>query len=371
MVGDDGATGRSRTGVTTPIEIDGRPIGPGHPTFVVAELSANHAGELDVARHIVEIASECGADAVKLQTYTPDTLTLDSDRSEFRVDAEGPWRGRRLYELYGEAHMPWDWQPELKQLADELGLILFSSAFDKSAIEFLVGLDVPAFKVASPEIVDIELIQRVAATGKPLILSTGMATRAEIDRAVAAARSVAGAQIALLKCTSAYPAPATDANLRTIPHMRELFDVPVGLSDHTLGSAVAVAAVALGAAIIEKHLCLDRSQAGPDSGFSLEPREFRSLVDAIRDAESALGCVRYAPASAEASNRQFRRSLFAVEEIRPGERLTSRNVRSIRPAHGLSPRHLPAVLGRTAARRIERGTPLRWDMLAPRSEIGT
>jgi N-acetylneuraminate synthase len=354
--------------VSALIEIAGRKIGPGQPAFIVAELSANHAGDLDVARAVVERAKKCGADAIKLQTYTADTLTLESRRREFQVDAEGPWRGRRLHELYAEASMPWEWQPELKALADSLGLILFSSPFDESAVEFLDDLDVPAFKVASPEIVDIPLIERITATGRPILISTGMATLTEIDRAVTAARSRAGAQIGLLKCTSAYPAPATDANLRTIPNMRELFGVPVGLSDHTLGTAVAVAAVALGASIVEKHLCLERSRGGPDSGFSLEPDEFATLVAQIREAETALGSVRYAPAPAEVANRQFRRSLFAVEDIRAGERLTLRNVRSIRPAHGLAPRHLPEVLGRVAGGPIERGTPLRWEMLASRRD---
>ena len=350
------------------IEIASRRIGPDEDIFVVAEVSANHNRDFERAVEILHAAKEAGADAVKLQTYTPDTLTLDSDREPFRIGAGTLWEGRTLYDLYQEAYMPWEWQPKLKEEADRLGIVLFSTPFDPSAVEFLEGLGMPAYKVASFEIVDIPLIRRIAATGKPMILSTGMSTLAEIEEAVTAARDAGAREIVLLKCTSAYPAPPEEADLRTIPHLADAFGVPVGLSDHTLGIEVAVAAVALGACLIEKHLTLSRDEPGPDSAFSLEPHELARLVESVRVAKKALGSVRYRPTDAERPSRVFRRSLFAVADVAQGEIFTAENVRSIRPGHGLHPRHLDEVLGGKARRDVPRGTPLSWELVERREE---
>jgi pseudaminic acid synthase len=349
--------------VTAPIRIGRRLVGPGHPVYVVAELSANHGGDYERARQLVEAAKETGADAVKLQTYTAETLTLDSDAAPFRVGGGTLWDGRTLHDLYREAHTPWDWQPRLKARADELGLDLFSSPFDASAVAFLEQMGVPAHKIASFEIVDLDLIRRVGATGKPVILSTGMADHGEIEEAVRVARESGASGVALLKCTSAYPAPAAEMNLRAIPAMEAAFGVPVGLSDHTLGTTVAAAAVALGACIVEKHFTLSRSIPGPDSAFSLEPEEFRRMVDGIRTTEAALGSAAHGIGPAEDRSRAFRRSLFVVRDVRRGEPFTAENVRSIRPSGGLLPKHREAVLGRSAARDIARGTPLTWDLV--------
>lgn len=340
-----------------------RQVGPGWPVYIVAEMSANHNQDFDQAVQLIKAAKEAGADAVKLQTYTPDTLTINSDREQFRLGDETLWRGKTLYQLYSETYMPWEWQPKLKAIANDLGLDLFSTAFDPSAVDFLEEMGVPAHKVASFEIVDIPLIEHMARTGKPLIISTGMATLAEIEEAVQAARRAGATQIALLKCNSAYPAPAEEMNLRTIPHLAEAFHVPVGLSDHTLGIAVPVAAVALGACIIEKHFTLSRSIPGPDSAFSLEPAELKAMVEAIRLAEKALGEVHYGVSEREAKSRVFRRSLFVVKDMKAGEVFTKENVRSIRPSHGLPPKFLGEVLGRHAAHDIKRGTPLEWGMI--------
>jgi pseudaminic acid synthase len=344
------------------MKIEHRSIGPDHPTYIIAEMSANHGGSFDRAVEIVRAAKEAGADAVKLQTYTPDTITIDSEAECFQIHGT-LWDRRRLHELYGEAHMPWAWQPDLKRIADDLGLHMFSSPFDATAVDYLEGMGVPAFKIASFEIVDLPLIRRVAETGKPIIMSTGMATLSEIEEAVTTARGAGAKQIALLKCTSAYPAPPSEINLRTIAHLSEAFDVPVGLSDHTLGFAVPVAAVALGACIIEKHFTLSRSEPGPDSAFSLEPDEFRAMVDAVRLAEEALGTVSYGVTESEAVSRAFRRSLFVVEDVRAGELFTEVNIRSIRPGHGLHTRYLDDVIGRRATRDVPRGTPLNWTMV--------
>jgi pseudaminic acid synthase len=345
------------------IQIGRRKVGAGHPVFVIAELSANHNQDFEQAKRIVHAAHEAGVDAVKLQTYTPDTITIQSDRECFRIRGGTLWDGRTLYDLYGEAYTPWEWQPELKALCDELGLDLFSSAFDPTAVDFLETLNVPVHKVASPELVDIPLIRKMARTGKPLILSTGMATLEEIDEALAAARSEGASQIALLRCTSSYPAPSEEMNLRSIPDMAQRFGLPVGLSDHTPGIAVSVAAVALGASLIEKHLTWSRADGGPDAAFSLEPQEFKSLVDAIRSAEKSLGQVQYGPTLHEIKTRAFRRSLFVVRDMKKGEKFTADNVRSIRPADGLHPRHLSEVIGRHAASDIERGTPVAWKLI--------
>jgi pseudaminic acid synthase len=344
------------------LEIEGRKIGRGHPTYVIAEISANHNGSIADAVRLIDAAADAGADAVKLQTYTPDTITLDCDNEYFRIKGT-LWEGKTLHGLYGEAMTPWEWHAELAAKARSVGLQWFSSPFDDTAVDFLVGLGAPAFKVASFECVDIGLLRTVAKTGKPIIVSTGMASLAEIDEAVSTLRAAGARQIALLKCTSAYPAPADDMNLRAIPHLAEAFEVVAGLSDHTLGGTVPVAAIALGAAIVEKHITLSRATPGPDSAFSLEPHEFKEMVAAIRVVEKALGKVHYGVSAKEAESRVFRRSLFVVRDVKKGESFTSENVRSIRPAHGLHTRHLPEVLGRQATRDIARGTPLAWELV--------
>ena len=340
------------------IEINQRRIGPGYPTYVVAEMSANHNQNYERALELIRAAKEAGADAVKLQTYTPDTLTIDSDNEYFRISGGTPWDGRTLYDLYKEAYMPWEWQPKLKEIANNLGLDLFSTAFDPTAVDFLEEMGVPVHKIASFEIVDIPLIEKMARTGKPLIVSAGMATLGEIEDAVQAARNTGASQITLLKCTSAYPAPPEEMNLRTISHLAEAFHVPVGLSDHTLGIAVPIAAVALQACIVEKHITLSRSIPGPDSAFSLEPEEFKAMVNAIRTVEKALGTVHYSGSEQEAKSRVFRRSLFVVKDMKAGDAFTEDNVRSIRPGHGLPPKDLQRVLGQRVARDIKQGEPL-------------
>ncbi len=345
------------------LRIGEREIGPGRPVYIVAEMSANHNQDFQQAVRIVRAAAEAGADAVKLQTYTPDTLTIACDRAEFRIGGT-IWDGRTLHDLYAEAYTPWEWQPRLMAVAVDLGLDLFSTPFDATAVDFLEEMGVPAYKVASFEIVDLPLVRRIARTGKPMIVSTGMATLAEIDEAVSTARNAGATQLALLKCTSAYPALPEEMNLRTIPHLAEAFGVPAGLSDHSLGIAVPAAAVALGACIVEKHLSLSRAMKGPDSAFSLEPGEFQAMVAAIREAEKALGGVCYQVSEKESASRAFRRSLFVVQEMLAGEPFTEENVRSIRPGMGLHTRYLGQVLGRRARCGIERGTPLVWDMIA-------
>jgi N-acetylneuraminate synthase len=317
---------------------------------------------LERALEWVRAAKEAGADAIKLQTYTADTLTLPCDNRYFRIQGT-PWAGRTLHDLYKEACTPWEWHPRLKEAAEREGLDFFSTPFDPTAVDFLEKLGVPAYKVASFELVDIPLIRRIAQTGKPMILSTGMATLEEVREAVEAARGAGAREIVLLKCTSAYPAPLEEMNLRTIQNLREVFGVPVGLSDHTLGIVAAVAAVALGACVVEKHLILDRKGGGADAAFSAEPGEFAEMVRAVRQTEKALGTVRYGPTSGEEATRVFRRSLFVVKDVRRGEVLTAEQVRSIRPGNGLHPRHLDEVLGRRVTRSVPMGTPLTWDLL--------
>jgi pseudaminic acid synthase len=348
--------------MTVEINIGNRIIGSGRPVYVIAEVSANHHQDFEQAVKIIHAAKDAGADAVKLQTYTPDTMTIDSSRPEFRINGT-IWEGRNLYELYGEAYTPWDWQPRLKKMANDLGLDLFSTPFDATAVDFLEQMSVPAHKLASFELTDLPLIEKMARTGKPLIMSTGMATLEEIDEAVRTARQAGSRQIALLKCTSAYPASPEEMNLRTIPELSRRFDLPVGLSDHTMGVAAPVAAVALGACIIEKHLTLSRSEPGPDSVFSLEPREFKAMVEVVRVAEKALGEIHFGVSAKEASSRAFRRSLFVVQDVKRGDLFTEQNVRSIRPGHGLHTRHLQEILGQQAACDIERGTPLSWELI--------
>lgn len=347
------------------LRIGSRVVGPGQPVFVIAELSANHRHDFEVARRLVHAAKDAGADAVKLQTYTADTLTIASDAEYFRVRGT-IWDGRTLYDLYQEAYTPWEWHAPLKALAGELGMELFSTPFDTTAVDYLEGLDIPAHKIASFELVDVPLLRAVGRTHKPVILSTGMATRDEIAEAVTTLRDAGCEQLALLKCTSAYPASAEDMDLRTIPDLAQSFGVVVGLSDHSMDVAVPVAAVSLGAAIVEKHLTLSRRDPGPDSAFSLEPGEFRTMVDAVRTAERALGGVRYGPTAHEHGSLTFRRSLFVVADVDEGQAFTPENVRSIRPADGLHPRALDEVLGRRATRAIARGTPLRWDLVGGR-----
>ena len=348
--------------MTQAFTINGKLIGKGAPTYVVAEISANHNRDFAKATRLVYTAKEAGADAVKVQTYTADTITLDSDGPLFRIKGS-LWDGTTLHKLYTEAAMPWEWQTGLKALADDLGLDFFSSPFDPSAVDFLEEIDVPAYKVASCELVDIPLIRKIARTGKPIILSTGMALLGEIEEALGAVSETSGSAAALLKCTTAYPAPVREANLVTIPHMSSTFGVPVGLSDHTMGNVVPIAAVSLGACIVEKHFTLTRSAPGPDSSFSMEPDEFKRMVADIRAAETALGTVSYRPTDKEVDNRRYRRSLFAVRNIRAGEAFGADNTRSIRPGHGLHTRHLEEILGRKARVDIQRGTPLSWGLI--------
>ncbi len=346
-----------------PLRLGKRVVGGESPAFIIAELSANHLQSIERARELVAAAHASGADAVKLQTYTPDTMTLDCRSELFAVGHGTIWEGRNLYDLYREAHTPWEWHAELKVEAERRGLVFFSTPFDHTAVDFLEDLGVELYKVASFEVVDIPLLRRIAATSKPVIMSTGMASLAEIDEAVRTLRQGGCPGLALLKCTSAYPAPPEEMNLRTLPHLGQAFGVPVGLSDHTLGIAVPTAATALGACIIEKHFTLSRAQKGPDSEFSLEPHEFKAMVLAVRETEKALGDVSYALTAKEASSRVFRRSLFVVQDIRAGEIFTSDNVRSIRPGHGLAPKHLDLVLGRRAVRDVPKGTPLSFDLI--------
>jgi pseudaminic acid synthase len=340
------------------IVIQGRRIGPGLPAYIIAELSANHRQNYDQAVAIVHAAKAAGADAIKLQTYTADTITIDCRTGPFVVGEGTIWKGRNLHDLYHEAHTPWDWQPMLKAVADSLGLHCFSSPFDVTAVDFLEKMAVPAYKIASFELVDIPLIEKVARTGKPVIMSTGMGTLAEIDGAVRAFRNAGGESLALLKCTSAYPAQPEEMNLRTISHLSGAFAVPVGLSDHSLCVEVPVAAITLGACIIEKHLTLSRSDPGPDSAFSLEPAEFKAMVDAVHTTERALGAVSYEVSPRESKSRIFRKSLFVVRDIKAGEAFTADNVRSIRPGSGLAPVCLPQVIGSLATRDLSRGTAL-------------
>ncbi len=343
--------------------IHGRKIGPGYPTYLIAELSGNHGGDLERAKRLVQAAADAGADAVKLQTYTADTITIDCDTEPFRIQTGTLWDGRVLHELYREAYTPWDWHDPLASRAESLGMHCFSSPFDPTAVDFLETKNVPAYKIASFELVDLPLLRYVAEKGKPIILSTGMATAAEIEEAVHAIRETAPVPLALLKTNSGYPAKPEEMKLRLLPELAARFDVVAGLSDHTLGNTVAVASVALGASIIEKHLTLARADGGPDAAFSLEPAELAALVEAVRTTEAALREGDFGPTEREQGSLPFRRSLFAVEDIAAGDVFTEKNVRSIRPAHGLHPRHYDEVLGRRAKQAIERGTPLSWTLI--------
>lgn len=333
--------------------------------FILAEISANHNGSLDRALRLVEAAAHAGVDGIKLQTYDPDNMTLNLSHGNFVIrDPNSPWLDRSLYQLYREGYTPRAWHEPLFRRAKELGLLALSTPFDLEAVDFLETLDPPAYKIASFEIVDIPLIQKAASTGKPLIISTGMATLAEIDDAVRTAKLAGCPEIYLLKCTSSYPSSPTESNLLTIPHMAASFGCPVGLSDHTLGIGVAVASVALGAVIIEKHLTLSRSDRGIDASFSLDPGEMRQLVYEARKAKDALGRINYGPTRSEENSHRLRRSLYVVEDLRAGDRLHQGNVRAIRPGGGLSPKYMPVVLGKTVRRNVTKGTPLTWDLLS-------
>jgi pseudaminic acid synthase len=342
------------------IALQNRLIGAGQPVYIIAEISANHNGDFELARRMIQGAKDAGADAVKLQTYTADTLTIKCDSDLFKIGGGTLWDGRCLYDLYKEAYTPWEWQPLLKDYADSIGIRLFSSPFDRTAVDFLKAMDVPAYKIASFEAVDIPLIEYTAAQGKPVIISTGICSEAEIREAVEACRRAGNHEVILLKCTSSYPAPLDAMNLLTIPDMKERFGVPVGLSDHTMHIETPVAAVALGAAVIEKHFTLDRALGGADAGFSLNLEEFSHMVRAVRNTEKLLGAPSY---EVSGQSRIFARSLFVVRDIEQGERFTEDNVRSIRPGDGLPPKYFKEVLGRRAAIKLKSGTPLKLDHL--------
>lgn len=345
------------------VTIGDRLVAAGQPTWVIAELSANHNGDLGRALEVIRVAADAGADAVKFQTYTADSMTIDADTPPFRIGEGTLWAGRRLHELYREAATPYEWHDDLFAEAERCGLVALSTPFDADAVDFLEQFDPPVHKIASFELVDLALVRRAAATGKVLIVSTGMATAEEIDDAVVAAREAGAGGVVLLRCNSAYPAPLDEMDLRTLPDLASRWDVPVGLSDHTLGTTAAVAAVALGACVLEKHVTLARADGGPDAAFSLEPDELAELVTTVHEAEAALGTVRYGPAERERASLAFRRSLFVVADVAEGEPFTPDNVRAIRPGDGLAPKHLDEVLGRHATRPVERGTPLAWDLV--------
>lgn len=332
-------------------------------TYIIAELSANHHQSFDIAVKTIKAAKDAGVDAVKLQTYTPDTITIDCDNEYFQIKYGTVWDGKILYDLYKEAYTPWDWQPKLKKIAEDLGLELFSSPFDKTAVDFLEEMNVPAYKIASFEITDIPLIEYAASKGKPMIISTGIASLSDIDEALNACRRMNNNQIALLKCTSSYPAPIEEANLLTIPDMKERFGIIPGLSDHTLTNTTAITAVALGAIIVEKHIILNRYVGGPDAGFSLEPNEFKELVRSIRETEKALGNVSYELTEKTKNNKAFSRSLFTVKDILKGEIITEENVKSIRPYNGLHTKHYNEIIGKKASKDILRGTPFSFDLI--------
>ncbi len=345
------------------INIAQRRIGPEDDVFIIAELSCNHLGNKEVALATVQAAKACGANAIKLQTFTADTITLRSEAKDFQIQHGTLWDGLTLHKLYEEAHTPWEWHAELQRAAHQAGLLFFSSPFDPTAVDFLESLHVPAYKVASFEITDIPLIEHIASKGKPVIISTGIAELTDIEEAVRAVRRMGNDQIALLKCTSTYPAPIEEANLRTIPDMASRFGVVTGVSDHTLGAAVPVAAVCMGASIVEKHLILDKKLGGHDVAFSLDPTEFKAMVVAVRDAQMSLGRVSYELSEKSRGNRVFARSLYACADIKCGELLTKDNVRSVRPAFGLPPKELPRVLGAHARCDISYGTALSWELL--------
>lgn len=340
-------------------KIGNKEIGEDSPAFIIAELSANHMNDFDIAVKTIEAIAESGADAVKFQTFTPDTITLNCDNEYFHIKQGTVWDGQLLYDLYEDAYMPWDWQPKLKKIAEDLGLIVFSSPFDKTSVDFLEDMDVPAYKIASFEITDIPLIKYVASKNKPIIISTGIAEKEDIELAIETCLKEGNDKIAILKCTSSYPAPYEEINLKTINDMEKKFNTTVGLSDHTLGDEIAIAAVTLGAKIIEKHFILNKKLGGPDCEFSMEPQEFKKMVTAIRNTEKALGTVSYNLSDKIRKNREFSRSLFVVKDIKKGELITEENVRSVRPGFGLHPKYLEEVLGEKAKKDLEKGTPFK------------
>lgn len=344
------------------VQIGNRQIGRNEPVYIIAEMSANHAGSLERAKEIIYAAKEAGADCIKTQTYTADTLTINCNNPYFQID-NGTWAGESLYQLYERAYTPWEWQAELKKEAEKAGIDFFSTPFDETAVDFLENIDVGFYKIASFELVDIPLIRYIASKGKPMILSTGMATLGEIEDAVKAIRDEDNEQIVLLRCASAYPAVTDEMNLLTMVNMKETFQVPVGLSDHSMGSVGAVTAVALGASVIEKHFCIGREIENPDSCFSMEPDEFRQMVADVRQAERAIGRICYGTSKQEEDSIIFRRSIFCVEDIKKGEIITAKNVRIIRPGYGMAPKYYSEILGQMALRDIKRGTPLQMDML--------
>lgn len=341
--------------------IDGKMIGEGYPAYIIAEMSANHLQDFNRAKRIILAAKEAGADAIKLQSYRPDTITIDCQGEEFMATKGSLWEGKNLYQLYETAYMPWEWHGELFEYADEIGITIFSSPFDFTSVELLEKLNVPAYKIASYEILDIPLIKKVAKTGKPIILSTGIASLADIERAVNICHEEDNENIAILKCVSQYPTPYSDLNLRTIPNMQETFDCVVGLSDHSMGSAVDVAAVTLGASIIEKHLTLCREDGGADGAFSMEPEEFAQMITDIRNIEQALGKCTYTLTEVQKRGKKNARSLYVVEDVKAGEPFTEKNIRSIRPGKGIPTWYLDDIIGKNAAVDIKRGTSMKWE----------
>lgn len=347
-----------------PVVIKGRKIGPGQAPFIIAEMSGNHNQSLARALEIVDAAADSGVDALKLQTYTADTMTINLSPGEFTINEEDSlWQGYSLYDLYQEAHTPWEWHEPILKRCQQRGIIGFSTPFDASAVEFLEELNVPCYKIASFENTDLPLIRKVAATGKPVIMSTGTATAAELAEAVDCARKAGATDLILLKCTSAYPAPPQDANIITIPHMQKLFDCPVGISDHTLGIGVAVASVALGAVAIEKHFTLNRAEGGVDAAFSLEPEEMKQLVSEACRAQQALGKVAYGPVGSEVKSVQVRRSLYVTEDMEKGDLFSPANIRAIRPGLGLPPKYLEVFLDKPVKKKVKKGTPVSWDLI--------
>ncbi len=345
------------------INIGNRTVGSENPAFIIAEISANHLQSYDKAVKLIKEVKKSGADAVKLQTYTPDTITIDCDNEYFQIKQGTIWDGTTLHKLYEKAYTPWQWQPKLKKIAEEEGLICFSSPFDKTAVDFLEDMKVPAYKIASFEITDIPFIEYVASKAKPVIISTGIARLGDIEEAIAACKRVGNEDIILLKCTSAYPSPLEDINLNTIPNMAETFDTIVGISDHTLGNTVSLGAVALGAKVVEKHFTLKRSEGGPDAAFSMEPQEFKAMIQGIRDMEKALGKVTYELTEKQIRSKEHSRSLFVVKDIKEGELFTEENVKSIRPGFGLPTKYISEIVGKRAKYDIKKGTPMEWKML--------
>lgn len=342
------------------IKINGRPVGDGAPAYIIAEMSANHAGSIERALEMIHVAKEAGADCVKIQTYTPDTMTIDCHNEYFNIE-KGTWEGENLYSLYQKAYTPWEWHEQLRNEAAKVGIDFLSTPFDNTSVDFLEELGMSFYKIASFELVDIPLLEYIASKNKPIIMSTGMGSIEEITEAVDAIYSTGNRQLALMKCSSAYPAKSEEMNLATICDMKKRFDIPVGLSDHSMGAFSAATAVALGANIIEKHFCISRAIKNPDATFSMEPDEFRDMVDQVREVEKAMGKVSYGVSKQEETNACFRRSLFVVKDIAAGEKLTPENIRSIRPAYGLKPKYYKEILGKTAKHAIRRGTPLSFE----------